>query len=1113
MEPISVTLGILLPILAGAKGVIGMIEKQTNWERQKEGTMSDLRVSMEALKTDAITYEVLLNAMTGPDADARPMMLLCKSQEGLDALYNLQVSLKAAKLLIEQNQVEHAEILELSDKQPHKRKPIRELIKAFFRSNILPSDETIESLKNTCKDLEVTRSVCQRSFKRVWNLYIVYQQKPSRRQTMESIGGGADINRALDDVLCAFQRRPFFISPEGENRVQFPRLTILNQNHEYAKRHEELMRSAGRDWVQDNIDRDGFLNSSGRVTSQVQALGQLQTSLFELLWSSTIEQMKRHGDPDILALESSDFQRELIELEKALQESILRAKKQRFAIAFCGMVKAGKSLFLNALIGESILPSDELPSTAWPCRLRHVPGQKIPELTFDDGPFISGLRALQKAQYSAKVKSYQPPSDDSYDFMLEPESRLGEEDSALKELHAQWADLHAVTRKNLDMFENSQFVLPNKATGHAEVKALLGILNDIIRLCFRFKLSFQMNDVEWPLLTVEFNSLRNLQIDGIYEFIDLPGIGERFETFSFESMVRLVAKDSNAIVPVISFKELARSDWKALPAIVANGFGGRASVVVCTHLDQIHGENKNEQLIAVSKVFWPANVQKAAYSSIIPCSSLMGLSARALLDISQTSKPQFLQFWDSNRKKVAHACAEKILGTGQPKENYDRMSEQLWRDKLDWEMKESGLPAAIKKLSREMVDQAKQRAFLMESEGIRRQLRKILSAQERKLLEARRSKREFDDAKREYEQARTKFVALIDSWNSTKFQLEQKYEHGLALGIKKLTEKAEGYISEAIKKTLSEWSLGTIKQEESDTIGKGPNSAAVKQKKGTTVLIVRSIAHAEEFLRLSQWELQTLLNREKQNFVTAVRKIAEEARAERFRQLKNEIARLDPRIQPVLREEIIEDLSNQSADIRRVVFNQIKNKIKTIKTRHTASSAFRAIEETLAKPLLSQQETNNEGLEDGEQQALQTIDSLGFMLRAPISVVATIPFVFGLPIWPWIICSKSIHLPVDVVESRYKEEIVTPWIRTLAAESRKTLAGVIAASSQVAKEAVENALDREDLRYQRENDQKQRHKHGMVQHMIALNSSLWAADSALQLIQEKLIESLKSSAL
>ncbi|KAG8796745.1 hypothetical protein FRC17_007956, partial [Serendipita sp. 399] len=489
-----------------------------------------------------------------------------------------------------------------------------------------------------------------------------------------------EIDHALDDVLGAFHRRPFFVSPEGDDRVQFSRLTILNMNHDCARRHEEIMRSAGRDWVRDNMDRDSFLISSGRRTSVVQALGQLQTSLFELLWSSTIEQMKRHGDTETLASESADFQRELMELEKALQESILRAKRQRFAIAFCGMVKAGKSLFLNALIGESILPSDELPSTAWPCRLRHVPGQKIPELTFDDGPFVSGLKALQKAQYGVRLKSYEPPSDDSYDFMLQPETRVEEEDSTLKELHAQWADLHAATRQNLDKFERPGYILPNKARGHADVKALLGILNDIIRLCFRFKLPFQMHDVEWPLLTVEFNSLRNLQIDGIYEFIDLPGIGERFETFSFESMVRLVAKDSNAIVPVISFKELARSDWKALPAIVANGFGGRASVVVCTHLDQIHGENKNEQLIAVSKVFWPGNVQRAAQSSIIPCSSLMGLSARALLDMSTHSKPRFDQFWDRNRKSVTHACAEKILGTGQPKENYNRMNEHLWRD-------------------------------------------------------------------------------------------------------------------------------------------------------------------------------------------------------------------------------------------------------------------------------------------------------------------------------------------------------------------------------------------------------------------------------------------------
>jgi ribosome biogenesis GTPase A len=49
--------------------------------------------------------------------------------------------------------------------------------------------------------------------------------------------------------------------------------------------------------------------------------------------------------------ERPDFEKAVEELEKRLQETIVRSKKQRFAIAFCGMVKAGKSLVLNALMG------------------------------------------------------------------------------------------------------------------------------------------------------------------------------------------------------------------------------------------------------------------------------------------------------------------------------------------------------------------------------------------------------------------------------------------------------------------------------------------------------------------------------------------------------------------------------------------------------------------------------------------------------------------------------------------------------------------------------------------------------------------------------------------
>jgi hypothetical protein len=53
--------------------------------------------------------------------------------------------------------------------------------------------------------------------------------------------------------------------------------------------------------------------------------------------------------------------------------------------------------------------------------------------------------------------------------------------------------------------------------------AQLSQLNDIVRLCYRFNLSFTMDDVEWPLLTVEFDSLRGHQIDGAYEVCILAG--------------------------------------------------------------------------------------------------------------------------------------------------------------------------------------------------------------------------------------------------------------------------------------------------------------------------------------------------------------------------------------------------------------------------------------------------------------------------------------------------------------------------------------------------------------------------------------------------------------
>jgi len=182
--------------------------------------------------------------------------------------------------------------------------------------------------------------------------------------------------------------------------------------------------------------------------------------------------------------------------------------------------------------------------------------------------------------------------------------------------------------------------------------------------------------------------------------------------------------------------------------------------------------------------------------------------------------------------------------------------------------------------------------------------------------------------------------------------------------------------------------------------------------------------------------------------------------------------------------------------------------IKTTATRHKAQTAFRAIEEKLARPWLGPGSPITNGGEsefdlgdDAEAAVQRSIDELDFMLGAPITALASVPFVFGLPIWPWMVHSRAYHLEVGVIRDRYRDEIVDPWIRNLKEEGEKNLIGTIEFSSKVAKDLVTSALEREDNRYKRELDGKNKLvDQGTVQHLIAIYGNLVAAEEALRVL-------------
>jgi len=454
---------------------------------------------------------------------------------------SLEKALKATQLVFEENSAgDHPEATMNAFGKEKPRSALNcvlNVLKANFRSGDLL--DPVCDLKDATNEVLLCQRNNQRAFRFVWYRNMASQQWNLPYPVGFISNVECRISRALYSVLEAFRVHPFAVSPEKTRHLyDLPTFAILTHNREAADRHEELARQIGKACVDDHARRHGL---------QVRELDVLQTSLFKLLWSGTVEQLKHHSPHASDDPEQPKFERAVEELERVLEEGIVRSKVQHFSIAFCGMVKAGKSMFLNALMGQSILPSDgesvdshipypilsitaELPSTAWPCRIRHIEGQTVPKLQFQAEPFLSALKKLQTHQYRRKMQTYPSPVGVYY-----APSDSSDEEILLRTIHRQWGDLHAVTRDNLLKFETPGFELPQMATGEQNVKILvssvslwtvlfsterctqLGQLNDIVRLCQRFDLKFEMSEVDWPLLTIEFNLFRGRKMDGIYE--------------------------------------------------------------------------------------------------------------------------------------------------------------------------------------------------------------------------------------------------------------------------------------------------------------------------------------------------------------------------------------------------------------------------------------------------------------------------------------------------------------------------------------------------------------------------------------------------------------------
>ena len=183
--------------------------------------------------------------------------------------------------------------------------------------------------------------------------------------------------------------------------------------------------------------------------------------------------------------------------------------------------------------------------------------------------------------------------------------------------------------------------------------------------------------------------------------------------------------------------------------------------------------------------------------------------------------------WSRRLPLSSHQCAAKLLGVRDPEAAYDRLSLQRWKDGLELELHASGLPNAIQELTREMVNRARIKALLSEADTISKHLKELRGVQgcvpllytpysfkltpcRRKLLEARRTKDDYDAAKISYGQAREQFQVVLDIWKNQEYVQIQDNRQLLERASTLISRKAEEFITKAIENTLKDCKLGNI---------------------------------------------------------------------------------------------------------------------------------------------------------------------------------------------------------------------------------------------------------------------------------------------------------------
>jgi len=246
--------------------------------------------------------------------------------------------------------------------------------------------------------------------------------------------------------------------------------------------------------------------------------------------------------------------------DKLIRKTSKLCHEAEYVVAVVGTMKAGKSMTINAIVGQEILPSREFPMTTLPTLITHKPKQENPILSLENiEPFEKLLEEIKEKIETSKTSE------------------------------------HRYLSRLIDEIKNNKISFKQSYEGQEQIKSFLKQINDLMRIAKDFGIEPPYNDFtdidDLPRIEVEFYNLPKevSSSNARLTLLDTPGPDEFKHSTRLKEIFKNQLQRASVVMLLVDYTKMnSQNDVEVRGQVeeVANIVGEQHLFVLLNKFDQ-----------------------------------------------------------------------------------------------------------------------------------------------------------------------------------------------------------------------------------------------------------------------------------------------------------------------------------------------------------------------------------------------------------------------------------------------------------------------------------------------------------------------------------------------